>query len=55
MWWVLANAITYFKGEIFYGFEHFVLNIFQITKPQYTDSCTKFQGKTFQDHIFITI
>ena len=31
-----------------YGFEHFVLNIFQITKPQYTISCTKLQGKTIQ-------
>ena len=52
MWWVMTNPVTYFKDEIswIYGFEHFVLNTFHITKPQYTVSSTKFQGKTFQDY-----
>ena len=55
MWWVLANPVTYLrvKFSCIYGFEHFVLNTFHIIKPQYTISCTRFQGKTFQDYLAI--
>ena len=48
----MANPVTYFKGEILMDLwiRAFVLITFHITKPQYTVSSTKFQGKTFQDY-----
>ena len=48
--WKIHLHILRVKFSWIYGFEHFVLNIFHIIKPQYiaTVSCTKFQGKLFK-------
>ena len=49
--WQIQSHMLGVKFLWIYGFEHFILNIFRITKPQYTDSCTKF----FRVKLFKTI